>query len=600
MTFVWGAVLAAGLLLVVSPWLWPAAARPKPTAARTGRLSRGCSESAGLARVPPAATGGGVACCAPSSLAAVAWLLTQVAALAVVAAVAGGVAPFAWLRARRSRLLRSRRALWPDVCDLLIASVRAGMSLPDAVASLADSAPAALRPPFAAFARDVAASGHFDSSAQRLKVALADPVADRIVETLRMARQVGGTELTPVLRALAASVRADAALRAEVESRQSWIRGAAVLGVAAPWVILALLAMRPEGARAYGSPEGVVLILAGRGGLVRRLSHHAPHRPASRAAAVVRMSAARRRPTSRSRSCSAARSASACACSSRSPRGGVRRRWRAGSRRTSAMSPIRAGSRCGSTRRAPASPRCGLRRRRRLASLAGGSASLERRLHQAGWAMDAAAFRGRQLGWAVGGVAVGGAWSSCSCCSDARQAALVLCRRSLASIAAFAYDARLTHAARARVGAHRGGAADRAGVPGAVPLGGRGHPRLPAPRERRRRGRADRRAARRGARRRHRLVAVGGARRACRARLEIPPLSRSIDQLVAAIDRGAPLAHVLHAQALDAREDAKRGLIERAGRKEIYMLIPLVFLILPLSVLFAVFPGIFMLRLGIG
>ncbi|MGA1827125.1 type II secretion system F family protein, partial [Microbacterium sp.] len=84
------------------------------------------------------------------------------------------------------------------------------------------------------------------------------------------------------------------------------------------------------------------------------------------------------------------------------------------------------------------------------------------------------------------------------------------------------------------------------------------------------------------------------------SRLEIAALSRSIDQLVAAIDRGAPLAHVLHSQALDAREDAKRGLIERAGRKEIYMLVPLVFLILPLSVLFAVFPGIFMLRLGIG
>ena len=82
-------------------------------------------------------------------------------------------------------------------------------------------------------------------------------IRDRIIETLRMARQVGGTELTPVLRALAASVRADTALRAEVESRQSWIRGAAVLGVAAPWIILSLLAMRPEGAEAYGSPEGV-------------------------------------------------------------------------------------------------------------------------------------------------------------------------------------------------------------------------------------------------------------------------------------------------------------------------------------------------------
>ena len=260
MTSVWGAVLAAGILLLVSPWVWPSRALA-PRVPASGHLAR-LLESAGLVRVPPAGAIAASAGCA-AVLAAAAWLFTQVGAFALVAAVVGGLAPFAWLRARRSRLMRSRRALWPDVCDLLIASVRAGMSLPDAVASLAESAPAPLRPPFAGFARDVAASGHFDSSAQRLKHALADPVGDRIVETLRMARQVGGTELTPVLRALAASVRADAALRAEVESRQSWIRGAAVLGVAAPWVILALLAMRPEGARAYSSPEGVALILAG-------------------------------------------------------------------------------------------------------------------------------------------------------------------------------------------------------------------------------------------------------------------------------------------------------------------------------------------------
>ncbi|KRB35750.1 type II secretion system F family protein [Microbacterium sp. Root180] len=260
MTFVWGAVLAAGVLLAVSPWVWPArpAARRAEEAGRLGRLL----EAAGLARLSPGSVVTVALCCALVA-AASAWLVAQVAVLSAVAALAGASAPFVWLRARRSRLLRTRRGLWPDVCDLLIASVRAGMSLPDAVASLSDSAPPELRPAFAAFARDVAASGHFDSSTKRLKVALADPVADRIVETLRMARQVGGTELTPVLRALAASVRADAALRAEVESRQSWIRGAAVLGVAAPWVILALLALRPEGARAYGSPEGIVLIVAG-------------------------------------------------------------------------------------------------------------------------------------------------------------------------------------------------------------------------------------------------------------------------------------------------------------------------------------------------
>lgn len=84
------------------------------------------------------------------------------------------------------------------------------------------------------------------------------------------------------------------------------------------------------------------------------------------------------------------------------------------------------------------------------------------------------------------------------------------------------------------------------------------------------------------------------------ARLRLPGLSRAVDQVIAALEHGAPLAGVLHSQAADAREDAKRVLIEQAGRREIYMMLPLVFLILPLSVLFAVFPGLFILRLGLG
>lgn len=84
------------------------------------------------------------------------------------------------------------------------------------------------------------------------------------------------------------------------------------------------------------------------------------------------------------------------------------------------------------------------------------------------------------------------------------------------------------------------------------------------------------------------------------ARVKVAPVTRAVDHLVAALDRGAPLAAVLQAQANDAREDAKRMLIEQAGRKEILMLLPLVFLILPLSVLFAIFPGVFLLRLGVG
>ncbi|MFB7251735.1 type II secretion system F family protein [Microbacterium sp. NPDC056234] len=261
MTLLVGAALAAGLLLCASPWLWPVRDRAVERTPRAGALTS-LLEEAGLGSIR-SRTLIMVMLALAAATAAVVWLLTGLAALAVIAALAAAAAPVTYLRGRRLRLRKARRQLWPDVCDLLIAAIRVGLSLPDAVAGLAESAPQAVRPAFAVFARDLRATGRFESSLDRLKTALADPIADRIIETLRMARQVGGTDLTGVLRALSSSVREDAALRGEVEARQSWIHGAAVLGVVAPWVILGLLVMRPEGVDAYGTAEGVLVIIAG-------------------------------------------------------------------------------------------------------------------------------------------------------------------------------------------------------------------------------------------------------------------------------------------------------------------------------------------------
>jgi len=82
------------------------------------------------------------------------------------------------------------------------------------------------------------------------------------------------------------------------------------------------------------------------------------------------------------------------------------------------------------------------------------------------------------------------------------------------------------------------------------------------------------------------------------ARLRLPALERCIDQLVVALERGTPLIEVLRAHADDARELGKRELLEAAGRKEVAMLVPLVFLILPITVVFAMFPGLAVLQMG--
>ena len=235
----------------------------------------------------------------------------------------------------------------------------------------------------------------------------------------------------------------------------------------------------------------------------------------------------------------------------------------------------------------------------RFARLAGGDAVLTRRLHRAAWTSDAARFRSRQLGWAIAGLALGGGVVVVLVLAGRGSPVLGLLPPVAAVAAALAYDAWLTHAARARA------ARIEEELPTVLEFlalclsAGEGI--LDSLRRVSEVGAGELTSELRGV-----VIAVGTgsplseALTRLAAGLEIPALTRAIDQLVAAIERGAPLAHVLQAQALDAREDAKRALIERAGRKEIYMLFPLVFLILPLSVLFAVFPGIFMLRLGLG
>ena len=162
-------------------------------------------------------------------------------------------------RNRRTRL----REVWPEAVDTLVSGVRAGMSLPEALTNLGERGPEAVRPQFRAFAADYAASARFDSSLDRLKTRFADPVADRIVEALRLAHEVGGTDLGTLLRSLSQMLREDMRTRGELEARQSWTVNGAKVAVAAPWLVLALLSSRPQAAAAYATGAGAVILLIG-------------------------------------------------------------------------------------------------------------------------------------------------------------------------------------------------------------------------------------------------------------------------------------------------------------------------------------------------
>jgi tight adherence protein B len=254
-----GMLGGAGLLLIWwSAWEKPESARRTPRTSRLEDLLR----SAGIEKVSAA---GLLASCLGVGI------FTTLAFFAVTGSwpisgcfgLFGGWLPMAMVRWRARKRTAVLRQLWPDVVDHLRSAIRAGLSLPEALIQLGDKGPAELRHVFVDFGSDYRSGGQFDPSLTRLKDRLADPVADRIVEALRLTREVGGTDLGRLLGTLAEFLRESARTRSELEARQSWTVNAARLAVAAPWIVLVLLASRPEAVMAYNTPLGAAVLLGG-------------------------------------------------------------------------------------------------------------------------------------------------------------------------------------------------------------------------------------------------------------------------------------------------------------------------------------------------
>lgn len=255
-----GLVLGAGLCLVM------AAVTSEPPRSRT--LHRWRSRTADLlvqAGAPTVTPGALVACCLGTAMvvAVVSGALTGAVAVAICLGLLAGSAPVALVRGRARRRRRAVAQVWPEVVDHLASGIRAGLSLPEALAQLGERGPVQLRHAFRAFGEDHRAGGRFDPSLDVLKERLADPVADRIVEALRLTRDVGGTDLGRLLRTLAQFLREDLRTRGELEARQSWTVNAARLAAAAPWVVLVLLVSRPEAASAYATAAGSAVVVGG-------------------------------------------------------------------------------------------------------------------------------------------------------------------------------------------------------------------------------------------------------------------------------------------------------------------------------------------------
>lgn len=254
-----GLIGGTGLLLI-----WQGlAAEPRSRAPRRFALRlREALAQAGLAGVTPARIVTVQGVIALLAL-VVAFLSTRSVSLSVLSALFAAYSPWLLVQRMRRRRRADLRDLWPEVVDNLTSGVRAGLSLPEALAAVGQRGPEQLRGPFRAFGTDYRATGAFNESLTRLKETLADPVGDRICESLRVAREVGGTDLGRLLSTLSGFLREDARARSELLARQSWAVSAARMAVAAPWLVLVLLSTRREALAAYDTAVGTTILAIG-------------------------------------------------------------------------------------------------------------------------------------------------------------------------------------------------------------------------------------------------------------------------------------------------------------------------------------------------
>ena len=231
--------------------------------------------------------------------------------------------------------------------------------------------------------------------------------------------------------------------------------------------------------------------------------------------------------------------------------------------------------------------------------LLGGATSVRRRMQRAGLRPDVESFRAEQVVWGLGGGAIGLVVATLMWLrSDSSVILLVLLVFCAVGVGIVSRDQMLTSSATRRerqmltefptvaellalaVGAGEGatGALERVCRLSQGQLAGELRQCL-----------ADARA---GA---NLTVALQGLA----DRTGLASLARFVDGIVVAVERGTPLADVLRSQAQDVREAGRRAVMEQGGKREIAMMVPVVFMVLPVTVLFAIYPGVAFLKFSI-
>jgi tight adherence protein B len=194
----------------------------------------------------------------------VGWLIFGGLLPGLALAVFGASFPPVTLRQRRQQRRAVAQEAWPRMIEeIRILTSSVGRSIPQALFETGRRAPEELRPAFEAAHREWQLSTNFDRALVVLKGELADPTADAACETLLVAHELGGADLSPRLDALAEDRLQDTQGRKDARAKQGGVRFARVFVLLVPLGMAVSGIAIGNGKAAYTTPTGQLLVVAG-------------------------------------------------------------------------------------------------------------------------------------------------------------------------------------------------------------------------------------------------------------------------------------------------------------------------------------------------
>lgn len=164
---------------------------------------------------------------------------------------------------RAENLIIERANSLPEIIDLIISGLQAGMSITETLANLGKIGPTCVRDIFVQFEINLRADGNIQAELNILKDEFKDPLADQLFETLIYASKFGGRNAIKILHELSEFVAADISLRSEILARFGWVKNSAALASIAPWLLYLILRTQENARIAYSQPIGQLFMVIG-------------------------------------------------------------------------------------------------------------------------------------------------------------------------------------------------------------------------------------------------------------------------------------------------------------------------------------------------